>query len=148
LRGRGRLGAALLLALLPAAAIPASAYAATIEVEVDGAEPGAGPVLVALCQGGLSGNACSQGDSARAQGGEAHFVFRDVPPGVYAVAAFQDINRSGQLDRTPLGLPLEPYGLSGEAGRRARPDFRDAAFVLREPGVALRVRLARALPRR
>jgi uncharacterized protein (DUF2141 family) len=148
LRSRGRLGTALLLALLPAVAIPTAGFAATIEVEVDGAEPGGGPVLVALCQGGLSGEACGRGDSALAQGSEARFTFRGLPQGVYAVVAFQDINRSGQLDRTPLGLPLEPYGLSGDAGRRARPDFRDAAFVLREPGVALRVRLARALPRR
>jgi uncharacterized protein (DUF2141 family) len=148
LRSPARLGTALLLALLPAAAIPAAGFAATIEVEVDGAEPGGGPVLVALCQGGLIGSACNQGDSASASGGAAFFTFRNVAPGHYAVVAFQDINRSGQLDRTPLGLPLEPYGLSGEAGRRARPDFRDAAFVLREPGVSLRVRLARALPRR
>lgn len=143
MRARARLCAAALLACLPAAG-----QAATVEVEVDGAEPGGGPVLVALCQGGLSGSACSQGDSARASGGPARFTFEGIAPGIYAVAAFQDTNRSGQLDRTPLGLPLEPYGFSGEASRRARPDFREAAFAVREPGIAIRVRLARALPRR
>jgi uncharacterized protein (DUF2141 family) len=142
LRRRARLGALLLLCL------PSAVRAATVEVEVDGAEPGGGPVYVALCQGGLSGSACGQGDSARASGGGARFTFEGVPPGVYAIAAFQDTNRSGQLDRTPLGLPLEPYGFSGESGRRTRPDFRDAAFALREPGALIRVRLARALPRR
>ncbi|MCJ2027723.1 DUF2141 domain-containing protein [Methylobacterium sp. J-067] len=135
-------GVALLLALTGAA------RAAAIQVEVDGAEPGAGPVLVALCQGGLSGDACGRGDRGSSASGSARFLFRDVPPGTYAVAAFQDSNGNGQLDRTGLGLPLEPYGFSNESGRRGRPDFREAAFTLREPGVSLRVRLVRALPRR
>ncbi|GJE40752.1 DUF2141 domain-containing protein [Methylobacterium persicinum] len=143
MRARGRLVAAALLAALPAAA-----SAATVEVEVDGAEAGAGPVFVALCQGGLNGSACGEGDSVQARGGEARVSFRDVAPGVYAVAAFQDTNGNRQLDRTPLGLPLEPYGFSGDVGRRARPDFRSAAFSLSEPGALVRVRLARALPRR
>jgi uncharacterized protein (DUF2141 family) len=129
-------------------ALPAAARAATVEVEVDGVEPGGGPVLVALCQGGLSGAACAQGDRAETVRGGAVVTFEGVTPGLYAVAAFQDTNRSGQLDRTALGLPLEPYGFSGEVGRRARPDFREAAFALREPGALIRVRLARALPRR
>lgn len=131
-------GALLLLAL------PGAARAAAIQVEVDGAEPGGGPILVTICQGGLSGAACSLGDKSR----DGRFLFRDVPPGTYAVAAFQDTNGNGQLDRTGLGLPLEPYGLSNDAGRRGRPDFRDAAFSLREPGALIRVRLVRALPRR
>lgn len=135
-------GAALLLALT------GTARAAAIQVEVDGAEPGAGPILVALCQGGLSGTACNQGDKADGASGSARFLFRDLPPGTYAVAAFQDTNRNGELDRTGLGLPLEPYGFSNESGRRGRPDYREAAFALREPGVSLRVRLVRALPRR
>ena len=134
-------GAALLLALT------GTARAAAIQVEVEGAEPGAGPILVALCQGGLSGTACDQGDKADGASGSACFLFRDVAPGTYAVAAFQDVNRNGQLDRTGLGLPLEPYGFSNDSGRRSRPDYREAAFTLREPGVSLRVRLVRALPR-
>lgn len=143
MRRPSHLCAAALLALLPAAA-----RAATVQVEVDGAEPGGGPVLVALCQGGLTGDACGQGDRAEVADGRARFTFPGVAPGVYAVAAFQDTNGNRHLDRTPLGLPLEPYGFSGEVGRRARPDFRGAAFVLREPGALIRVRLARALPRR
>ena len=144
---RGAAGTRLCVAAL-LVALPATVRAATVQVEVDGAEPGGGPVLVALCQGGLSGAACGQGDRVEAVRGEAVVTFQDVPPGTYAVAAFQDTTRSGQLDRTALGLPLEPYGFSGEVGRRARPDFRDAAFALREPGALIRVRLARALPRR
>ena len=124
------------------------ARAATLEVTVDGAEPGGGSVYVSLCRGGLSETACGIGDSAPARGGAQRFVFGDVEPGRYAVAAFQDLNANRRLDRTGLGLPLEPYAFSGETGRRARPDFAGASFALREPGAAIRVRLARALPAR
>jgi uncharacterized protein (DUF2141 family) len=140
-----RVGIAL-AASLCAFIVPAAA--ATVQVEVDGIEPGGGQVRVALCQGGLSEAACVRGDDAPASASRARFVFRAVPPGTYAVAAYQDANGNGRLDRTGLGLPLEPYGFSGTAGRRARPDFAEAAFALEEPGTAVRVRLARALPRR
>jgi uncharacterized protein (DUF2141 family) len=135
-----------LIAALCIVALPASA--ATVQVEVDGVEPGAGRVRVALCQGGLSEAACARGDDGAAAAGRALFTFRDVAPGIYAVAAYQDSNGNGRLDRTGLGLPLEPYGFSGAVSRRARPDFAEAAFTLREPGSALRVRLGRALPQR
>ena len=136
------------VSLLTAALIgAATARAASVEVEVDGIEPG-GSVYVALCQGALSEDACSDGQNAPARGGTGRFVFRDVAPGAYAVAAFQDLNGNGRLDRTGLGLPLEPYGFSGDGGRRDRPDFARAAFSLREPGATLRLRLARAMPRR
>ncbi|WP_238183221.1 DUF2141 domain-containing protein [Methylobacterium trifolii] len=123
------------------------ALAATVEVEVDGIEAG-GPVYVALCQGGLTEASCTDGQDASAGGASRRFVFRDVEAGTYAVAAFQDMNGNRRLDRTGLGLPQEPYGFSGDAGRRARPDFARAAFGLREPGTVIRVRLVRALARR
>ncbi len=138
--------AGLLLAGGLCGAVPAAA--ATVQVEIDGIEPGGGPVRVALCQGGLGEAACARGDEAPASASRVLFTFQGVPTGTYAVAAYQDTNGNGRLDRTGLGLPLEPYGFSGVAGRRARPDFAEAAFGLREPGGSIRVRLARALPRR
>jgi uncharacterized protein (DUF2141 family) len=147
-RGRARSFRARVVLACGFCALALPAAAATVQVEVDGIEPGGGPVRVALCQGGLSEAFCTRGDDAPASGSRALFTFRDVTPGTYAVAAYQDANGNGRLDRTGLGLPLEPYGFSGTVGRRARPDFAEAAFVLRDTGAALRVRLARALPRR
>ena len=136
----------LLLALL--LVLPLPAQAAGLQVTVDGIEPGGGAVYVTLCQGGLSESACTLGQEASGESEARTFVFASVPPGTYAVAAFQDRDGDRRLGRTGLGLPTEPYGLSGGAGRRARPSFEEAAFSLREPGAAIRVRLARALPRR
>ncbi|MBX9933920.1 MAG: DUF2141 domain-containing protein [Methylobacterium sp.] len=126
----------------------ASGQAATVEVDVEGIEPVTSRLYVALCQGGLTETECRIGQDDPVRGTGQRVVFRGVQPGVYAVAAFQDVNGNGKLDRTGLGLPLEPYGFSGEVARRARPEFESAAFALREPGASLRVRLSRALPPR
>lgn len=40
--------------------------------------------------------------------------FREIPPGEYALAAFHDIDDSETLDRTALGLPDEPWAISGD----------------------------------
>lgn len=129
---------------LPAMLAACPAQAASVEVVVDGIEPAPGTVYVALCQGGLSGAACRPGQDAPAAGRSRRFVVADVTAGGWAVAAYQDINGNGRLDRTGLGLPTEPYGFSGGAGRRARPGFADARIAVSEPATAVRVRLARA----
>ena len=139
---RGRL--ALVLGLL--AACPAQA--ARLDVIVEGIEPSQGSVYVTLCQGGLSGRDCRTGDEASAEFGVRRFTFDRLQPGVWAVATYQDANGNGVLDRTGLGIPLEPYGFSGATSRRGRPDFSTASFVLQEPGGSVRVRLDRALQRR
>ncbi len=133
---------------LALAGLTLGARAASLEVVVEGIEPRPGTVYVALCQGGLAENACGSGQEAPVSGGSRRFVFDGIAPGTYAVAAYQDLNGNGRLDRTGLGLPLEPYGLSRGGGRRARPDFVSASFPLGEAGATLRVRLARVLPAR
>ncbi|WP_082559404.1 DUF2141 domain-containing protein [Methylobacterium sp. Leaf94] len=127
--------------------VSGAARAASVAVEVEGIEPG-GLVSVALCQDGLSEADCRTGQQAEPQAAAQRFVFANVRPGIYAAVAYQDTNRNGRLDRTGLGLPLEPYGFSGESVRTARPDFARARFTVREPGVGVRVRLSRALPPR
>ncbi len=53
-------------------------------------------------------------------------ILRDVTPGRYAVAAYQDMNGNGTMERSRLGLPLEPYAFSNDAGRIRRPTFEAA----------------------
>ncbi|ACA19523.1 conserved hypothetical protein [Methylobacterium sp. 4-46] len=138
---------AALAALLAALVLPSGgAAAAELTVDVEGVQPGAGEVYVALCTGGLSEGSCRIGQNAPARAPALRFAFTQVPPGTYAVAVFQDLDGDGRLARTPLGLPREPYGFSNGAGRGGRPDFAAAAFPLAEPGAAIRVRLQRALP--
>ena len=59
---------------------------------------------------------------------QAACVFRNVPPGTYAIAALHDENGDQQMDRSALGLPKEGYALSRNARPRMRkPRFSDAA---------------------
>jgi len=49
------------------------------------------------------------------ESGQADWKIENVAGGEYAVAAFQDRNGDGELDRNFLGLPKEPYGFSNDA---------------------------------
>ncbi len=60
-------------------------------------------------------------------------VFSDLPPGVYAVAVFQDTNDNGEQDTNWLGIPKEPYGFSNDAvARFSAPSFEEAQLLLKE----------------
>lgn len=61
--------------------------------------------------------------------GQALCRFDDVPPGRYAVAVLHDANDNGRLDVNLLGMPVEAWGVSGNAARRLGPPrFDEAAF--------------------
>lgn len=67
------------------------------------------------------------------QGVRGEVTFSGLARGVYAVAAFQDVNGNGKLDRSLLGWPVEPVGASnGATGLVGPPKFRDAAFELKQ----------------
>ncbi len=110
--------------------VPTLAGAATLRVAVRGVETGGGRVFVSLCSGGLEPQDCPIGMTAAATDALVTFTFPDVSPGVYAVAAFQDRNGNGVLDKSRNGLPLEPYGFSNGTGRPTVPRFERAAFQL------------------
>ena len=138
------LGAGVVMAgLLLAGAAPA----ATVMVTVDGLQPGPARLLVNLCSDGLQPRDCSDGQAALVTGPTSVFTFSDVPPGLYAVAAFEDLNGNGVLDRSQNGLPLEPYGFSNNAGRRAAPRFEQAAVSV-DRDVSIVVHLSSILRRR
>ena len=69
-------------------------------------------------------------------------TIRELPPGVYAVAVFQDINGDGKLNRNLFGRPTEPYGFSKNArGRFGPPEFEQASFALSKRGHQIEIRL-------
>ena len=122
---------------------PAELTAATVELKVSGVAPGGGPVLASLCEGGLDRDTCRRGQRQSAEAQVLTFVFPDLEPGRYAALAFQDEAGDGELRRSRMGRPLEPYGLSNSAGRSRRPTFEQAAFRLGEGGARVAVRLER-----
>lgn len=108
--------------------LASSASAGQINVTVTGVTPNGTGVSVALCASSLDPSTCDRGDRKPASGTSMRFLFENVPPGRIAVAAFQDLNGSGSIERSNLGLPREPFGFSNDAGRSRRPTFDAAAF--------------------
>jgi len=125
------LHAALLACLLLPASLPA--LAATVEVRVANVAAGKGKVNVAVCDRERFLKQCAYSASVPARGGETVIALRDIPPGTWAVLAYQDENENNELDRNFIGIPKENYGFSRDAaGRFGPPGFDDAAIDVRE----------------
>lgn len=60
----------------------------------------------------------------------ATVVFSDIPYGVYAVSLFHDKNNNGEIDRSSIGFPIEPYGVSGNKFVIGAPKFNDCKFKI------------------
>ena len=123
-----------LLALLSAG----TAGATDLAVHIENLSNSQGNVRVALHQR-LDGvdfphdAGAVAGTFSRAVAGSMRFVFADLPPGEYAVAAFHDRNADGQLGTTVLGIPTEPYGFSNDArGFMGPASFTSAAITVSE----------------
>jgi uncharacterized protein (DUF2141 family) len=124
---------------------PGPAPAATLVVRAEGIEPACGTVKVAVCARGFSEAGCPWGASRPARTPTEEVVFEDVPPGRYAVAAYQDVNGNGELDKVPPGIPTEPYAFSNDVGRLAPPSFERALVEVGEGRTVISVRLRRLL---
>ena len=107
-----------LLALL--LCVSTGSAAATLEVQVDNLRPGKGEVLVTVCtEDTFLADHCRYRGRAPARGSEALVTIPGIPPGTYAVQAFQD---------------EAPF-------RFGPPSFADAAVQLTPGGGRLRLRL-------
>ena len=113
-----------------------AASAATVEVRVSNVAA-KGRVNVAVCDRERFLKQCLYSASVPAQPGETVVSLKDIPPGTWAVLAYQDANDNGQLDRNFIGIPSENYGFSRDArGRFGPPGFEDAAIGVQESGAA------------
>ena len=60
---------------------------------------------------------------------QMEIIIEKIPEGTYAVAVFQDIDRSNDLKTNFIGFPQEPFGFSNNARIRfGPPSFSDAQF--------------------
>jgi len=60
----------------------------------------------------------------KAEMDETVITLTNVPPGIYAIETFQDINSNHKMDTSWFGFPLEPFGFS----RDAQPHFSKPRF--------------------
>jgi uncharacterized protein (DUF2141 family) len=64
------------------------------------------------------------------KGNLSRLVWRDLPPGTYAIAVVHDENDNEALDTNFLGIPKEGIGASNNAkGRLGPPKWKDAKFL-------------------
>ena len=118
---------------VPPAEESAAPETAEIHVIAENVESGQGEVWLALCDTSLSVEGCPYKKSVPAAGGFVEVTFEDIPPGIYAVVGYHDVNGNNEFD-SMLGVPREPYALSGPAGEMLAPGFEDAAIEIK-PGM-------------
>jgi len=140
------------IALCIAACAVGCAQAADLEVEIRGVKAKTGHIHAALFanaadfaadlavrakitqEGGVSTGIFTREDemprppvetaTAPVNAKTVRIRFTDIPPGVYALGLYQDVNDDGKLDTRMDGKPLEPWGLSNNP----KLDNRDATW--------------------
>jgi uncharacterized protein (DUF2141 family) len=82
------------------------------------------------------------GVSAPIDGNNATCVFKDLPPGTYAMAILADTNNDGHMDYDFMGLPTKGYGFSNNVkGLLGPPSFDAASFRYDGGKLTLPIRL-------
>ncbi len=62
---------------------------------------------------------------------KADVTFTNIPYGTYAVILFHDENNNGEIERSSIGFPVEPYGVSGNKFVIGAPKFNDCKFKIK-----------------
>ncbi|ATC33304.1 DUF2141 domain-containing protein [Caulobacter vibrioides] len=103
-----------------------------------------GQILIAVFdspQGWASGKPVRVANASAAQDPAAAKILA-LPPGAYAVRAFQDVDGDGKMGTNPFGMPTEPYGFSRDAQpNMGPPSFDAAAFEVKAGANAQSLRL-------
>lgn len=127
--------------VLPFASSPATASDIAVTLQ---SPPATGTVVLALFS---SANAFGDfRDPVRLEAhtldGRESYVLTDIPPGEYALLAYYDENDNREIDKSFIGIPIEPLGFSNDYQPKGPPSYARAAFTLapderREFNVAL-----------
>lgn len=111
---------------------------ASLEIDVLGLRGTRGTLHTCLTRAAAHFPDCRNDPAALTQtvtAGARKIIFRDIPPGQYALAIFHDANANGKLD-TFMGIPREGFGFSRNPTIRfGAPQF-DKVSIGLEPGFA------------
>lgn len=121
--------------------------AAQVDVHVTGVSNPRGHVRVELCtrQTFLT-SSCPYTGAAPAMVGDTVVEISEVPPGEYAIQAFEDDLDAGHVHQNLLGIPRERVGFSNDAPLHVQgPIFSEAAFKVGEGAREVTLRLRKVL---
>lgn len=80
--------------------------------------------------------------TSKIEGQKASCVFKDVPPGEYAVAVYHDENENQQMDFSSSGMPNEAYGSSNNKPNPFGPPlWSNSKFKVEDQPVSLDVKM-------
>lgn len=69
----------------------------------------------------------------------------DLPPGIYAVTVYEDLNSNHKLDQNLIGIPREPVGVSNNPPTRfGPPHFDECSFHLGDTAQTITITLVHA----
>jgi uncharacterized protein (DUF2141 family) len=69
----------------------------------------------------------------------------DLPPGIYAVTVYEDLNSNHKLDHNLIGIPREPVGVSNNPPARfGPPHFDECSFRLGDAAQTITITLVHA----
>ncbi len=107
-----------------------SAAAATVTVSVHGVRNARGHVRIGICpKADFLSETCPYHAVVPAHAGTVVATIVDVPPGTYAVAAYQDETDSGRLRRSLFGIPEDGTGFSRNPSLRFGPPAFDSCAL-------------------
>ncbi len=111
---------------------------AMLEVEAVLSKPNAGGVVrIALCSGkdAFEKEVGCKLKVGEVRSGTVTVRFDDLPPGMYALKAFHDIDSNGNLNTNWIGIPNEPYGFGNDARRLTGPPTYEMSSFRLENGM-------------
>ena len=114
----------------PASVANTSQAAAPVKLKVAGVDPNRGPIRVAVftAENNFPDHQTAAKKAVLPSVSETvEEEIQEMPSGAVAIAAFQDLNNDGILNRSSFGIPSEPYGFSNNArGQMGPPSFAQA----------------------
>lgn len=134
------MGARTLLVLVTLGLSALSAVAAELEVEVSGVRSADGQVKLMLfdhAEGFRKEDKSREVLALPAAVDTVSGVFRDLPPGRYAIVTYHDEDGDGKLNLRFGMFPKEGYGLSNNPKVSGPPAFQDAVLDVPEDGLRI-----------
>lgn len=112
-----------------------------IEVRTDNVMNDKGKMLIALyTKEGFYSRDPFMKTAVVIENGSATFVFKDVPPGTYAIMALHDENENYRMDMQSNGMPKEAWATSGNDLSMGPPDFETSKFELQKESLTINLR--------
>ncbi|MBC2839363.1 DUF2141 domain-containing protein [Robiginitalea sp. SC105] len=132
----------LILSLLSLMGVSAQEFkGVTVTVTIENVLNDQGDILAALhTDATFMKGAGIKNFKKEAKAGSLTFTFEDVAPGTYAVSVLHDQNSNQRMDFEASGMPMEPYGMSGNDMALGPPTFGACAFEVGWEDVDLDIR--------